>query len=262
VTSPPAATGLTGWNVYISDSSGNEKKQNVAPIAIGTDWPQTGALLLITAPPTTNTACGMESDHAVIWRPRLHGWPNGLHHFFIRGWMKFAPKSPPMTVAEYPHVQRKTYYIFGAYHPATVSYGYSVVLTTDASISYNLLTMRINKGISDGQCGSNYHPDSYGSVPYLMDTWYGLEIEFLQNSGVDTPDGEVRVWMTPEGGATTKVIEQTGINWSGNCSDGVGQMSLGYQVNASAITEIVDEDRFWDDVVVGDAYIGPQVPPP
>jgi hypothetical protein len=267
VTSPPAATGLTGWNVYISDSAGNEKKQNVTPIDIGTNWTQSTVLLTGTvAPPLTNTACGngpggIDNDQAVIWRPRTHGWPDGLHHFFIRGWLKFHP-NPAENPADYPHIQRKMYYMFGAYHPATDTNGYSVVLTTDASPSYNLLTMRINKGISDGTCGSNYHPDSFGQVQYLMDTWYGLEIEFIQNSGVDTADGEVRVWMTPEGGATTKVIEQTGINWSGNCSGGVGSILVGQQVNPSANTQVVDEYRYWDDIVIGDAYIGPQIPPP
>jgi hypothetical protein len=265
VTSPPAATGLTGWNVYISDSAGNEKKQNTTPIAIGTDWTQSAALLTGTAaPPSTNTACrGTDNNQAAIWAPRISGWPNGLHHYFIRGWVKFHPNPSTMDPATYPHMLRKTFYMFGAYHPATASYGYAVVLTTDGSISYHLLTIHLYHGTSDGQCNSsNLIGDNGPTVSYLMDTWYALEIEFLQNSGPNTTDGELRAWITPEGGATTKFTDLTGINLSGNCTDGIGSMGVGYQVNKAAVTEVVDEYRFWDDLVVADAYIGPQVPPP
>jgi hypothetical protein len=37
---------------------------------------------------------------------------------------------------------------------------------------------------------------------------------------------------------------------------------VGQQANRYVFPDIVDEYRYWDDVVVGDAYIGPQIPPP
>ena len=38
VSSPPSLTGVTGYNVYVSLSPGDEQLQNSSPIAIGTSW--------------------------------------------------------------------------------------------------------------------------------------------------------------------------------------------------------------------------------
>lgn len=55
VTSPAAATGATGYNVYVGTAAGTETLQNASPIAIGTNWtePVTG-LVAGTTPPTIN----------------------------------------------------------------------------------------------------------------------------------------------------------------------------------------------------------------
>lgn len=58
VASPPAAPGVTGYNVYVSNTaggaSGAETKQNVSPIAIGTPWVEpTSGLVVGTAPLNT-----------------------------------------------------------------------------------------------------------------------------------------------------------------------------------------------------------------
>lgn len=53
VASPAASTAATGWNVFVSTSSGTETLQNSSPIPIGTAWtmPTTG-LVSGTTPPT------------------------------------------------------------------------------------------------------------------------------------------------------------------------------------------------------------------
>lgn len=55
VTSPAASTGATGYNVYASDSTGNEVLQNTTPIAIGTDHtePTTGLTAYGATPPVS-----------------------------------------------------------------------------------------------------------------------------------------------------------------------------------------------------------------
>jgi len=60
VISPPAVGNTTGYNVYIATTSGNETKQNGAPISIGTNFtePTTG-LVSGAAPPTANTTGGV-----------------------------------------------------------------------------------------------------------------------------------------------------------------------------------------------------------
>ena len=56
VASPAATSGASGWNVFVSTSSGTETLQNSSPIAIGTAWqePTTG-LISGSALPTTST---------------------------------------------------------------------------------------------------------------------------------------------------------------------------------------------------------------
>ena len=56
VASPPATSGASGWNVFVSTATGTETLQNSSPIAIGTAWqePTTG-LVAGSALPTTST---------------------------------------------------------------------------------------------------------------------------------------------------------------------------------------------------------------
>ena len=55
VLSPPAASGVTGWNAYVSANSNNETKQTSAPLAIGTNWTFTGTLQNLGFRPPFNT---------------------------------------------------------------------------------------------------------------------------------------------------------------------------------------------------------------
>ena len=55
VTSPPASGLATGWNVYVSTTSGAETLQNVAPIGIGANWTEpTSGLVAGVSPPANN----------------------------------------------------------------------------------------------------------------------------------------------------------------------------------------------------------------
>lgn len=55
VLSPPAASGVTGWNVYVSANANNETKQTSAPLAIGANWTFTGTLQNLGFRPPFNT---------------------------------------------------------------------------------------------------------------------------------------------------------------------------------------------------------------
>ena len=55
VTSPSAQTNATGWDVYVSEISGSENKQNGTSIAIATDWTEpVSGLISGSALPTVN----------------------------------------------------------------------------------------------------------------------------------------------------------------------------------------------------------------
>lgn len=56
VTSPSTVAGASGYNVYVSTSTGTETKQNASPIALGTNWTEpTGGLIAGSALPSQNT---------------------------------------------------------------------------------------------------------------------------------------------------------------------------------------------------------------
>ncbi len=55
VASPPAETGATGWNVYVSSNSNNETLQNASPLAIGASWTFGGTLVNLGFRPAVNT---------------------------------------------------------------------------------------------------------------------------------------------------------------------------------------------------------------
>src|SRR6185437_12570173 len=64
--SPPA--GVTGWNVYVSTSTGTETKQNSSSIGTSTAWtePSTG-LISGSALPGTNTALSNTNSNTISW---------------------------------------------------------------------------------------------------------------------------------------------------------------------------------------------------
>jgi hypothetical protein len=64
IASPPSVAGATGWNLYVSDVSGTEAKQNVGdPIALGTAWtePASGMPYLGGFPGPGSNSTGLES---------------------------------------------------------------------------------------------------------------------------------------------------------------------------------------------------------
>lgn len=70
VASPAFALGVSGWNVYVSTSTGAETLQNSSPIALGTSWtePYTG-LISGAALPSESTATGTTTNYRLITKP-------------------------------------------------------------------------------------------------------------------------------------------------------------------------------------------------
>ena len=57
VTAPTAVAGATGWNVYVSQSTGTETLQNSTPLGIGQNYTMaTTGIVTGVVPPTTNTS--------------------------------------------------------------------------------------------------------------------------------------------------------------------------------------------------------------
>jgi hypothetical protein len=260
VASPPAATGLTGWNVYISSSSGTEVLQNGTPIAIGTNWTQNVALLTGTAsPPSTDTACGgtsQDNNQAVVqYFDVAHGWPNsnGFQHFFVRAYVKFHVNVGGQSIP-----QRKLFFISG-FNGSTRAY--DIVLSTNLDQTLNWRWADQANPACTGFVAMGF--ETLGT--FLLDTWYYLEMETrINDSGVN--NGIARIWVAQAGHTPTLILNQTSLNYKVSdpgCGNFPTSFQVGMQANRIGVkTNIVDEDRYWDDVVIGDAYIGPQIPPP
>lgn len=66
VASPSVAAGATGWNVYISTATNTEKKQNAAPIPIGTAFTEPNTGLIAGANPPATPSWTVSSWGAIV----------------------------------------------------------------------------------------------------------------------------------------------------------------------------------------------------
>jgi hypothetical protein len=96
---------------------------------------------------------------------------------------------------------------------------------------------------------------------FPFDQWVLVENE-TQLNNLGSSNGYVNYWLDG-----TQIAHYEGINSRGTRDIGIKNFEVGRQTNRTAGSCgsppcLVDENRYWDDVVIGDAYIGPQVPPP
>jgi hypothetical protein len=256
VASPTAAMGLTGWNVYISSTSGTEVLQNATPIPIGANWTQNAALQTGTAsPPSSDTACGgtaQDNNQAVVrYFDTAHGWPdnNGFQHYFVRGYVRFHVNAGAQT-----DPQRKLFFISG-YSGSTKKF--DSVFTTNPGGSLN---WRWADQVESGGC-TGFVTKGFDTLgTFLLDTWYYVEMENkINDPGLS--DGILRIWVAAPGNTPSLILNQTAFDYmigDPSCGGFPRAFSVGMQANRTGPkTNIVDEDRYWDDVVIADAYVGP-----
>ena len=165
-----------------------------------------------------------------------------LTHFFVRGYVNFASGG---TYAE----QRKLYYIFGKNWGTGV--GWDVI--TSAWYRNTPFRHQVN---SNGYSWSGLRvpgSDTKKDSVFNFDTWYALELEVKLNSSptcdtAGTCDGLVRVWVND-----TLQLERTNIKIRNNVEP-LGNVRVGAQADDTNF--IVNEHRYWDNVVVSRSRIG------
>jgi len=166
-----------------------------------------------------------------------NGYPNGLTHFFVRGYIYLQVPAYGADRA----AQRKLYYALERSSPAHWSY----ILT-----SFDMQLALAPQPARD----SAYRPSDYAISWNLHalqpNTWYSIEMETQLNSPCGH-DGSVNVWVDGQ-----PVLHRTGMNIRGCFTDGVGSIEIGKQLNAN-ILGALSEYRYWDDIVISDAYVGP-----
>jgi hypothetical protein len=97
---------------------------------------------------------------------------------------------------------------------------------------------------------------------WVFDQWYYVEVEVQVNTPGQA-DGLIRMWVQGIGvdPSPIKVIEVRNQEVRGAWTTGITRFGVGDQADRLNYI-VIDEERYWDDVVVADAYVGPQVPPP
>jgi hypothetical protein len=67
ISAPSTTTGAVGWNVYVSSFSGQEQKQNGAPLGFSDTWTMLGSGLVQGAPPPTTGDAGYFDEGEVTF---------------------------------------------------------------------------------------------------------------------------------------------------------------------------------------------------
>ena len=184
--------------------------------------------------------CSSSQDNNVVAVQSFdanNGYPNGLEHFFVRGYVNFKTPEPGGSKDK---IQRKLYYIASSPSPSD----WSFMLTSDG-ISGQLIVRFSTNG------NSYVAPYTFWDLASLnYDKWYCLELEVL----LSTPglsNGRLALWIDGE-----QVFQETGVDLRGPYTGGAKMVLVGMQANRTQFLA-VDEYRYWDDVIIADAYIGP-----
>lgn len=161
------------------------------------------------------------------------GVPN-LSHFFVRGYLYMQQPS----AGSDPSVQRKLIYCH-----SDSNNNWGVIPDT----FYNLPSYSVV--IFNNHTGTPPYPIK-GVLYFNYNQWYSIETEVQANTPGQA-DGFVKTWVNGNlvGAAYNLNIRDT-------FTSGINTIDFGAQVNSTS-TGAVDEYRYWDDVVVADAYVGP-----
>ena len=251
VFSPPAAGNATGWNLYVGTSTQGSYRQNSSLIPLGTDWTEpatcpgscftnTGILNTGTAVINIgNTACPSgHQDRNRYFEAQVNP-PTGYEHLFVRGYVYV--KSPESDGTK--GIQRKLWFL-----AANTFSDFGPFLKLQNGPAGDLLLEFVTQCGSPADCTQVAYRASIGSLEF--DRWYAIENEvWLNTPGLS--DGVVRVWVDG-----SLVISSTTVNIRGSKTTRIARVQPGRQVDRAQFLP-VDEYRYWDDVIVADAYIGP-----
>lgn len=159
-----------------------------------------------------------------------------LTHFFIRGYVYFGAPTPGSDTSS---VQRKLYF-----EKDYEGGRWANILTSFGGIDLALAPIPPHDA-----CGQSSDNDiSWNLYNFSYNKWYELEMETMLNTPGDR-NGYTNVWVN--GG---QVLNRTGMNIRGCQTDGVSSVDIGNQLDSGG-TGPISEYRYWDDIVIADAYI-------
>ena len=171
-----------------------------------------------------------------------------LQHYHLRGYVYFENNGGNLSSGI--DIQRKLIWL----RHNEGSKSWSLILTTHSNGGSNLQLLLIDQSCS----GQPFY--QYYNTGLSFNTWYSIEIEMQVNT-LGQNNGFWNLWIngtpanfTGQGGTGT-----TGIKFEQPCtnlnSNGIDEVWIGQQLESPAGVRL-DEYRYWDDVAVGDSYIG------
>jgi IPT/TIG domain/Bacterial Ig domain len=205
--------------------------------------------------------CGAAHQDSNRWFRKdftaTNGFPNGLNHVFVKGYMYIKSPEPGGALNG---VQRKLYYFkspnttCGAASP----FDWGLVLTSDGAngqigiylaYAHNCTQSSVALYGGSNELGNKIGiTDGIAALP--LNQFLPIEMEVKANEpGV--ANGELRVWLNG-----VLVFQKTGLTLRDAIygTEGIKYIELGRQVDRVNYTT-VDEYRYWDDIVIADAYI-------
>jgi hypothetical protein len=201
---------------------------------------------------STNTACGAAHQDSNRWISKIIS--PGLTHFFVRGYVYF--KTPEADATPGVGIQRKMLRFGDTPSAGAINgtgYTYEDLLIGWGS-SGGVVTSTINLSLVEaGNSACNANPVQkirWDLAPLTYDAWHAVEIEVQLNTpGV--VDGVFTLYVDG-----IQKYHATDVNYRGTCSTPVKGFFLGNQADRGNYN-VVDEYRYWDDIVISTSHIGP-----
>ena len=185
-------------------------------------------------------------------RAMVKSFSPGLTNFHLRGYVYFHNNNGKRSTHD---IQRKLYYLK---HMRPDNYfDWDVILSTHSNGGSSLQPVILVDTTSGRFPGCKPQVGIYVTNRSLdFDRWYSLEL-MVHVSDPGVANGSVNLWI--DGAPAVFSQSPTGIlNRCANGSDsnGINSLEVGMQLaNSSGVA--LDEDRYWDDIVISDSYIGP-----
>lgn len=181
------------------------------------------------------------------------GYPNGLEEFYIRFYVRYHLNAGGTDAGTSNTFQRKVLFLKSfTGEPTEGGATGNFVITSDAN------KFRLAGGTWAGQ-GGDASSFSYGAAPpYLMTPpdrhwdapWTCMEVHIKLNTP-GSSDGVLEFWVDG-----TQYLSYTAYNVRGTATTGWKRVEIGVQADRQ-FSDPIDEERYWDDVVISSSYIGP-----
>jgi hypothetical protein len=244
---PPPTTTSTGGTIFFQ--TGFEKgiagiwdyvNPGISVTAMG-DHPDVAQIHYYLCSDSANAACGPSTESQDLslnkYFGSANGYPNGLNEWYVRGYVYIKTPTGAQDL-----LSRKLLFIND--DNGREGYNWSIFLLTFPNSGAHALSFATN--------GNAYVPafayDNLATLHY--NTWYCLELHIkLDDPGQG--NGIIQVWV--DGNKVLDVVHPI----RGSFTTGAAWFNLGRQA-ARSNYKLIDEYRYWDDIVISTSYVGPK----